>query len=74
MSFVKKGVRYKLVRTHANRWSEGKVHLQYYDKLNRTYVDACRPRPESFGGYFSRDVEDITTPITCKKCAKKDPR
>ena len=71
--FTKMGVKYRLVGTGKSRWSEGKVHLQYWSREWRQWVLACRPC-YGISAYHTHDVDDLDTPITCKSCAKKDPR
>lgn len=71
--FTKMGVRYRLAGTGKNRWSEGKVHLQYWSKDWREWILSCRPSP-GISAYYTHEIDDIETPITCKTCIKKDPR
>ena len=72
--FTKLGVRYRLVATSKSRWSEGKVHLQFWTRDWKQWVLACRPNVPFGSAYNTYDVDDLDTPITCKTCAKKDPR
>jgi len=39
------GVRYDLVMTMPNRWSSGKTHLTYWDRLNKQWALNCRDEP-----------------------------
>jgi len=74
---TKGGVRYKLVSTGDNRWGPGKVHVQYWSKEHKEWVLLCRPNADAgigFSRYYVQEVEDGDTPVTCKTCAKKDPR
>jgi hypothetical protein len=73
-TFTKKGVRYRCATTGKNRWSEGKVHLQFWSKEHRMWVTACRPNDVGlFGGaYHTAEIEP--TEVTCKTCKRKDPR
>ena len=70
-AFVKMGVRYRVVGAHKHRWGEGKVHLEFWDGLNRMWTLACRAN--SHGNYHASELNP-STPITCKVCLKKDPR
>lgn len=73
--FERLGVRYRHFKTHPNRWSDGKVHLQrWYGKPYKEWVLLCKPSDlgVGFGGYFGTEVEPEK--LTCKKCIKLDPR
>jgi hypothetical protein len=71
--FKVKGVRYRCAATGKSRWSEGKIHLQFWSKEHRQWAMVCRPNDVgSFSGYYVHEVEP--TEITCKLCQKKDPR
>ena len=71
VAFAKLGVRYKLVATGKNRWSDGKVHVMFFRRENREWRLLCRPNDVT--GYFFHDLY-AEEPITCKLCAKQDPR
>ena len=71
--FTRLGVRYRLVGTGKSRWSEGKVHLQHWSREWKQWVLACRPN-YGISAYFTHEIDDLSTPITCKTCIKKDPR
>jgi len=74
-TFTKQGVRYRFFKTHPNQYSNGKVHLQrWHGKPYREWVLLCKPSDlgKGFGGYFG--TETSPADVTCKKCAKLDPR
>lgn len=64
-AFVRRGVRYKLASTRPNRWGSGKIHVLYYDRLNKMWRLVCRRRP---GAYAMVDDEPRNTPVTCTTC------
>jgi len=70
-TFAHMGVRYKLVATGKNRWSDGKVHIMFFRRENREWRLACRPNDPT--GYFVHDLI-VEQSITCKLCARHDPR
>lgn len=74
VTFIKQGVRYRFFKTHANRWSNGKVHLQFWSKPDKQYALVCKPNDVgAFSGYYGMALEE-EEPLTCKSCIKKDPR
>lgn len=75
-TFTRLGVRYRFFKTHPSRWSDGKVHLQFWSREHRQYALLCRPNDVgSFSGYYGTEVEhDDDVELTCRSCIRHDPR
>ena len=75
-TFTRRGVRYKLSKTHGSRWSPGKVHIRCYISSMRDWVFVCVPLSKQGSGidyYYAMDVSKHAT-VTCRKCIAIDPR
>lgn len=67
MPFVRSGVRYAKMQTYPHSYGEGKVHLLYWDSLNKQWRISCCDKLEL--DYHAHRVDD-TVEVTCKKCPK----
>lgn len=43
MSYTRLGVHYHKVRSYPSRYSNGRVHVEFWDKLNKVWRMVCRP-------------------------------
>lgn len=64
-----RGVRYRKWKTPNGRYV-GRVHLQYYDRLNKAWRFVCGKR-DDWG--VPGDTVDDEIPVTCLSCTKHAP-
>jgi hypothetical protein len=73
-TFTHLGVRYRYFKTHPNRWSDGKVHLQFWSREHRQYALVCkRGDVGAFSGYFGTELAEPVA-LTCKSCIRRAPQ
>lgn len=58
------GSRIGRFETYGSRFGPGKVHETFYDRENMRWVIKCVDKQ------WHRDVVDVDTPVTCKKCKR----
>lgn len=77
MSRTVKGVRYKKFKGKNNAPSKGRagyvgrVHLMFYEKLNKRWRFVCGKR-DLWDAPYGEEVDD-DTPVTCVSCTKNAP-
>lgn len=62
-AYVRQGVRYRRVRTRDNSWGPGKVHIAWWDSLNKMWMPHCR----HFNVHNTDDMSKDQA-VDCKEC------
>jgi hypothetical protein len=72
MSWTRLGVRYRKVRSRDSRWGKGKVHVESYDRVSKTWWPICVASGR--GAWIGMGWEEVgeKAKVECTKCLKSE--
>lgn len=71
MTWTRKKVSYRKVRSRGGRWSGPKVHIARYDPRTRNWEPVCATIRSDLGIGMGYGLTDDQAETTCKLCLKK---